>query len=130
NTQELLVQSLYVDALGRVGSVAELDGWTSRLPAGATSLTPAVAAGIEGSSEARNRLVRGWFTTFLGQPPQGGAEQPFVNALLAGMSEEQVLSQLLGGTDFFQRAQTLIGGSDANANFVQALYQLLLGRTG
>jgi streptogramin lyase len=127
---ERAVQALYIDALGRAGSIAELDGWASNLPAGATSLLPGVAAGIEGSPEARRRLVNSWYTTYLGRQAQGGEDQGFVNELLAGQTEEQVLSQILGSTEFFNRAQNLIGGSDANSNFVQALYQLLLGRTG
>lgn len=127
---ELAVQSLYIDALGRAGSVTELDGWAALLPPGATSLTPAVAAAIEGSAEARDRLVKNVYSTFLGRSAQGGEEQGFVNELLAGQTEEQVLSQILGSTEFFNRAQTLIGGSDPDANFVQALYQLVLGRIG
>jgi streptogramin lyase len=130
NAPERAVQSLYIDALGRAGSVAELDGWVSQLPAGATSLTPAVVSAIEGSFEARDRVVKGWYVTYLGRQAQGGEEQGFVNALQAGLTEEQVLSQVLGGTEFFNHAQNLIGGSDPNSNYVQALYQLLLGRTG
>jgi streptogramin lyase len=130
SAQERAVQALYVDALARAGSVAELDPWVALLPAGATSLTATVVAGIEGSPEARDRLIKGWYTTYLGRSPGSGEEQGFINELEAGMTEEQVLSQILGSTEFFNRAQALIGGSNANANFVQALYQLLLGRTG
>jgi streptogramin lyase len=130
SAQERAVQELYIDALGRAGSVAELAGWASLLPAGATSLTPAVASGIENSPEARDRLVKGWYVAYLGRPALGGEEQGFVNELLGGMSEEQVLSQILGSAEFFHRAQSLIGGGDANSNFVQGLYDLVLGRTG
>jgi streptogramin lyase len=128
--QERAVQAMYIDALGRAGSMPELDEWASLLPAGAASLTPVVASGIEGSPEARDRLAKGWYTTYLGRSAVGGEEMGWVNLLLAGQSEEQVLSGILGSTEFFNRAQSLIGGSDANSNFVQALYQLLPGRTG
>src|SRR5262249_53537443 len=128
--QERAVQALYIDALGRAGAIPELDGWVALLPAGATSLTPQVVSGIENSFEARDRLVKGWYTTYLGRSAAGGAELGFVNQLLGGATEEQVLSQILGSTEFFNHAQSLIGGSDANTNYVQALYQLLLGRTG
>src|SRR5439155_15633139 len=67
SAQERAVQALYIDALGRVGAVAELDGWVSLLPAGAISLTPTVASAIEGSPEARDRLVKGWYATYLGR---------------------------------------------------------------
>ncbi|HYV39419.1 MAG TPA: DUF4331 family protein [Gemmataceae bacterium] len=132
--QERLVQSLYVDALGRAGAAdVELDGWADQLPEGATTLTPEVTAGIEGSPEARDHLVKGWYQTYLGRQAQNGEELAWVTLLNQGQTEEQVLSQILGepgGHEFFDRAQTLIGGADANANFVQALYQLLLNRTG
>jgi hypothetical protein len=128
-----LVQSLYVDDLGRAGSLAELEVWASQLPAGAVSITPAVAAGVDGSGEARDHLVKGWYSTFLGRSAGGGEELGWVQKLVAGATEEQVLSQILGepsGHEFFNHAQGLIGGPDANTNYVQALYQLLLGRTG
>jgi streptogramin lyase len=130
SAQERTVQAQYVDALGRVGSVAELDAWVAQLPPGATSLTQIVVAGIEGSSEARDRLVKGWYSTYLGRSAGGGEEQGFVNRLEGGLTEEQVLSEILSSPEFLNRAQNLIGGSDSNTNFVQALYQLLLGRTG
>jgi hypothetical protein len=67
--------------------------------------------------------------TYLGRQAQGGEEMGFVNQLQAGQSEEQVLSQILGSTEFFNHAQTLGFSGSANAQFVQALYQLLLNRT-
>jgi hypothetical protein len=129
--EERAVQALYIDDLSRAGSVAELDGWVSQLEG--TALTPVVVSGIEGSPEARDRLVKSWYATYLGRQAQSGEESTFANQLLAGATEEQVLSQILGDPvshEFFNRAQSLIGGSDANSNYVQALYQLLLGRTG
>jgi hypothetical protein len=129
NSQELAVRALYLAALGRPGSHEELDGWVALLPPDATALSQTVAAGIEGSSEARDHLVKSWYVAFLGRPAQGGEEQGWVNALLQGQSEEQVLSQILASQEFYgQRAQTLGFGGTADQNYVRALYQLLLGR--
>ena len=52
----------------------------------------------------------------------------FVNALLQGQSEERVLSILLGSSEFYNRAETLASTGSPDGNYVEALYQLLLGR--
>src|SRR5439155_7553179 len=90
--QEQAVQALYLDALGRAGSKAELDGWVSMIPSGATSLSPAVVSAVEGSQEGRDHLVRSWYIAYLGRQADGTEEQVWVKQLQAGQSEEQVLS--------------------------------------
>jgi hypothetical protein len=124
--QQRVIQALYLDDLGRAGSVVELNAYLPLLNGPNGQL--AVARAIEGSAEGRDNLVKGWYQTFLGRAASGGEEQPHVNALLAGQSEEQVLSGILGGQEFFNRAQTLINSGSPQERFVQALYQLLLGR--
>jgi hypothetical protein len=123
--QERFVQALYLDEVGRPGSTAELDGWVGVL---GSSGQQAVASGILHSREARDHLVKGWYITFLGRQAQGGEETGFVNELVAGQTEEGVLSQILGSAEFFNRAQTLGFSGSASAQFIQALYQLLLAR--
>jgi hypothetical protein len=122
---ERFVQALYLDDLGRAGSKAELDSWLPVLGAWGQQ---AAAADIQGSFEGRDHLVKAWYQTYLGRAADGTEELGWVGALQAGRSEEQVLSHVLGSTEFYDRAQTLIGGSDANANYVQALYLVLLDR--
>jgi hypothetical protein len=128
--QERAVQALYLDALGRPGSKAELDGWANQLPTGSTSLSQAVVSGIEGSSEAQDHLVRSWYIAFLGRQPDGKEEQGWVSLLHGGSSEEQVLSGILSSAEFYARAQTLTDAGSPQERYVQALYQLLLGRAG
>jgi hypothetical protein len=125
--QERFVEAVYLDELGRTGSKAELDGWLPVLngPGGQR----AVVSSILHSAEARDHLVRGWYVTFLGRQANGGEEMGSVNALLAGQTEEMVLSRILGSQEFFTHAQTLGFSGSANAQFVQALYKLLLHRT-
>jgi subtilisin-like proprotein convertase family protein len=128
---ERYVQVLYLNALGRPGSRAELDFWAARF--GSEPQAPAqsaVAAGVEHSAEGRAHLVGSWYANYLGRPAQGGEAQGWVNLLLAGSPEEAVLSDILGSQEFFNHAQTLAPGSSANERFVQALYLLLLNRTG
>jgi hypothetical protein len=127
--QERFVQALYLDELGRAGTVAELDGWVAVLngPGG----SPAnVASDIANSLEAQDHLVKSWYLSYLGRAASNGEELGWVNMLQQGQSGEQVLSDILGGPEFFNRAQTLFSTGTPQQNYVQALYQLLLGRTG
>ncbi len=128
--QERVVQALYLDELGRVGSKAELDGWTALFGAGATQAPTFVIAAIQHSFEAQDRLVKAWYLTYLGRPALNGEENSWVNLLQTGQTEEQVLSQLLGEPEFYARAQTLVSTGTADQRYVQALFQVLLGRTG
>jgi hypothetical protein len=126
---ERFVQVLYLGALGRAGSKAELDSWVKVLhgPGGSQEV---VANAIERSAEARDHLVKTWYLTYLGRAAKGGEEQGWVNALLAGQSEEQVLSSLLGTPEFYNRAPTITGdgGKPSDQEYIKALYVVLLNR--
>jgi len=89
----------------------------------------AVEAAIANSQEALTRLVNGWYLKYLGRAAGNGEGQGWVNMLVAQVSEEAVLATFLSGVEFQQRANALVGGSDPGANYVGALYMLLLGRT-
>jgi subtilisin-like proprotein convertase family protein len=121
------VRQLYFDALGRTGVLAEWNLWTPILaqPNGRAI----VANGIERSGEARDRLVKSWYQTYLGRPALNGEEQPWVNFFLSGATEEQVLSAILGTGEYFNRTGTLLNGPPSNTTFVQALYLQVLNRT-
>ncbi|GEM_PF-702097 len=129
SAQEHFVQALYLDELGRAGARAELDGWVGVLngPGGSQTI---VAGDILRSQEARDHLVRSWYVTFLGRQADGTEELGFVNQLLQGQTEEQVLSEILGSSEFDGRAQTLSSTGTTQQRDVQALYELLLNRTG
>src|SRR5262249_37718585 len=105
---ERFVQALYLDELGRAGSKAQLDRWVTGLLNQPGGSQRAVAAGIAGSLEAQDYLVKSWYVAFLGRQAQGGEEQGWVKLLRSGQSEEQVLSQMLGdptNNEFYKRAQ-------------------------
>jgi hypothetical protein len=124
---EHFVQVLYLDVLGRAGSLPEVDSWATLVSQGWSRA--AVAASIEGSREARDHLVKTWYATYLGRQAQGGEELGWVN-LLQTSTEEQVLSDILGTQEFFNRAQTLVSSGTSTQRYAQALYQVLLGRLG
>jgi hypothetical protein len=121
------VQALYNDFLGRNGSEAELDSWVNLLP---TLHQAGVANGIIRSAEGLTHTVDGLYVQLLGRAAQGGEEQVWVKLLQNGATEEQVIAVIASGTEFASHADTLIGGGDSNTNYVKALYQLLLNRTG
>jgi hypothetical protein len=129
SAQERFVQAIYLDELGRAGAKAELDGWVGVLngPGGSQTI---VAGDILRSQEARDHLVKRWYVTFLGRQADGAEEMGFVNQLLQGGTEEQGLSEILGSAEFDNRAQTLSSTGTTQERDVQALYQLLLNRTG
>jgi hypothetical protein len=121
------IQGLYVAALGRVGSVAELDGWVAfeKLP-GQSHYSAARA--IEHSWEARTHLVRSWYVNYLARQAAGGEEQGWVQSLLRGASEDQIQAQIMASPEFAEHAHALIGSADTQANYIGALYRILFGR--
>jgi hypothetical protein len=121
------VQDLYHDFLGRDGTPSELSQWVSVLP---TLGQAGVANAISHSAEALTHAVDGFYVQFLGRPAAGGEEAGWVAMLQNGATEEQVIAGILSSSEFAARANALIGGANADANYVQALYQLLLNRTG
>jgi hypothetical protein len=131
SAQERFVQALYLAELGRAGTQAELDSWVNGVLTAPGGSQQAVAAGIAGSPEAEGHLVDSWYRAFLGRPANSAEEQGWVKPLQAGQSEEQVLSQILGdaGHEFYGRAQALGLAGTPDQNYVQALYQALLGRS-
>jgi streptogramin lyase len=122
------IQGLYQDALGRLGSPAELDGWVVNIVS--SGIGP-VVRGIERSAEAHAHLLRTWYVRFLGRttPPADSEIQGWLSAFQAGATEEQVLGALLASQEFFNFANRLISAGTPNERFVSAVYVLLLNRT-
>lgn len=130
NANQKFVQALYIRELNRQGSVAELNSWVAVLtgPGGSQAL---VANNIARSAEARNQLVTLWYKTYLGRTPTNNEQAGFVNQLVAqGKTEETVISQIVGSLEFYNRAQTLIPSGTSDQRFVQACYNVYLGRNG
>lgn len=133
NVYQRFVQAIYLDALGRAGSLQELATWTVVFQFQTLTRAQAqnvIATGIENSVEARNYLVNSWFQTYLNRAANAGEAQKYVDMLAAGTgkTEEQVLSAFLASGEFFLRAQFLIPSGTQQQRYVQALYNLMLFR--
>jgi hypothetical protein len=129
---ERFVQAVYLDELGRPGSKPELDGWAALFGGGRSQAQAqaAIASGIQHSREAQDHLVKSWYLAYLGRSAGNGEELGWVGQLSLGQTEEQVLSQILASREFFARAQGLIASGSADERYAQALYLLLMNRTG
>ncbi len=122
------IRALYVDGLGRTGTVAEWDNWVPhlRVPNGRAL----VANAIERSREARTVLVKTWYPKYLGRQAGGNEEQAMVTALTQGFTEEQVLGVVFGSPEYFNRSPLVAGfaGAATNETFLTAMYIHILGR--
>jgi hypothetical protein len=112
------IQALYHAEIGWNASPDAISYWLGVMAQGGQA---AVAQGIHDSGAARTHRVLGWYSTFFGYQPTDGGEQFWV-ALLNSFNEEQVMSAFLGSDGYFAQ----VGFS--NANFLQKLYNDLLGR--
>jgi hypothetical protein len=117
------VNKLYESVLGRPASTAEQSSWVAATQALGGAV---LASDIEHSAEARNRLVQGWYATYLGRAPAPGEDQFWVSDLVAGDTQEHALAGILGSGEYVARAAALNGGG--SAGFIQGLYGQLLGR--
>jgi hypothetical protein len=124
---EAFVQELYADFLNRSGTIAELDGWVAALPGIGRS---GVANSIIRSKEALTIVVDGFYSRYLNRTPSASEASFWVNGMInSGLTGEQVIDAFLASSEFTARANSLIGGSNADNNFVKALYSLVLNRT-
>ena len=95
------VQALYLDLLGRAGSMPELQYWVAQLSN--TSGPANIASEIAGSAEARSRLIQGWYHLFLGRAASPAEIQNRIAAPKDSQTEEQSIAGILASNEFFQR---------------------------
>jgi hypothetical protein len=79
------------------------------------------------SMQAATVLVDGLFESLLGRAP-GAEEVPWVNAVMSGMTEEQVIVDFLTSPEYYGRVGQ--GSFCPNGAWVQSLYMNLLKRQG
>src|SRR5262249_22422618 len=130
SANQALVQNLYRDFLQRTGSLDELNAWVSLLP----SIGQAgVVSGIQRSSEALGHVVDGLYVQYMGRAADSAGETGWVSFLQAGHTEEEVIAGLLGSAEFANRAgqvANICSPDIPDADFLRALYAVVLGRTG
>lgn len=118
---QLFVEGLYQDFLGRAPDPAGWAYWVGQLNAGLSRQV--IAADFARSSAALGRDVNGIFEAYLGRAADPGALSYYVPLLQNGQTLEDVESQILAGQEFWQD-----NGSNNNG-FVTALYEDVLRRS-
>jgi Domain of unknown function (DUF4214) len=118
---ELWVEQVYRDLLGREASASELALEVAQLSEGATRAE--VALQILGGSEYRGDFVTSVYQRFLGRAASSG-EVSFALAYLgSGGSDEGLEAQVLGSSEYY-----LSAGGGTIDGFLSALYAAVLGR--
>ncbi len=103
-TDELFVQGLYQDVLGRP---ADPDGLANHEEALAQGMSRTVVAlSVLLSAERETQLIDADYTGFLGRPASPPEEQIWLMALLRGDSPEGVGEGILASQEYYARAQT------------------------
>jgi hypothetical protein len=118
------VDTLYLDFLHRSGDVNNPLGagsWVTLLNQG--TLATVVANAIAHSQEALGVAVDGLYHRFLGRDSDPAGRAGFVGWLQSGATLEAVIEVMLASPEYQSH-------SNADADFVQSLYQNLLHRTG
>jgi hypothetical protein len=121
----LLLQAL-LQRQGALGGEARAEAGPALIP-GVQGQLP-ISELVKEAREALSELVRGFYRWLLGRTPADGEEQGWVNALLAGQTQEQVLGALLSTAEFYGRAAELQDGGSGDERFVQRLHLVLLQR--
>src|SRR5207253_9455104 len=89
-TNDGFLSALYQDALGRAIDASGQASFTRLLASGMTRTQ--AAAVIFSSTEYRQRLVQGYYESFLQRPADAGGLNSFVGALQAGSTDEEVIA--------------------------------------
>jgi hypothetical protein len=127
SANEQYVQTLYNEFLGRTGTIAELDGWSSYA---STAGYAAVASGILRAPESLRRIVDNFYLKFLHRAADPAGEAGWVSSLQNGTTVEQVMAGFLSSPEYFNHSYALNRLTTPDAAFIQSLYVQLLGRPG
>jgi hypothetical protein len=123
-TNNLFVETLYLDMLGRAGDLPGVQYWTGQLDAGAMSRAEVVAV-FMGSSEYTNRvppIARLYFAAFQRIPDYGGLLY-WVNVHAQGTPLATIADAFATSPEFLATY-----GALSNEAYVTLLYQNVLGR--
>ena len=120
SSNQLFVQQIYHDLLGRNADSGGLAAFTTALNEGMSR--EQVVENIESSIEFENLKVNQLYVTFLHRQADAAGQAGFVNFLAAGGTLDGVRERILGSTEFFN----LAGGT--NEAFLKALYTDVLHR--
>jgi hypothetical protein len=119
----LFVSGTFHDVLTRTSDFQGFINGLTPVDAARFALLPSFANRFLLSGEYFTDLVKGWYQKYLGRAADPGGLTGNVNALIAGMTDEQVIANLVASTEYFNKN----GGT--NALFVAAAFRDILGRT-
>ncbi|WP_416423040.1 DUF4214 domain-containing protein [Pseudomonas sp. App30] len=126
NDQEAAALRLYEGLLGRDADAAGAQHWTAEADAG-TSLTDIANAFLssgEFSNNANDAFVESLYTNLLGREADTAGEAKWLADLANGASRTDVINSIAGSAE-----GQAASASSANADYVEALYSSVLGRT-
>ena len=118
---QLFINQLYHDLLGREVDAGGLSYWDAQLAAGLPRSQ--VAIEIERTMEYAQRTVASLYTRYLHRAGDAGGVNYFAQLMLQGVTIEQIAAVLIGSDEFFT-----VQGGGTNNGFLNALYQDALGR--
>ena len=113
------VEALYRSILNRDADASGLASWTSQLNSGKLTRLQ-VVQGIRQSPEHFTQEVTDFYMTILGRAPDSQGLQGWVQDLQSGLPEEQIAFDFLDSPEYL---------SKGDKNFVDQMYQSILGRT-
>jgi len=98
-TNQLWVEAMYSQVLGRTGSAAEVQFWVARAASTPRAL---IAKQFVTSDEYRLHVVASWYQNYLTRAPEAGGAQYWLNKLKTGLKAEVIQSSILVSTEFQQ----------------------------
>ena len=118
---QLFINQLYHDLLGREVDAGGLTYWDAQLAAGLPRSVMALE--LEQSLEYAQRTVASLYNRYLHRAGDAGGVNYFAQLMLQGVTVEQIAAVLIGSDEFFT-----VQGGGTNNGFLNALYQDALGR--
>ncbi|MGH1571900.1 DUF4214 domain-containing protein [Methylobacterium sp. P31] len=131
------VARLYYAELGRAPDAAGLQAWTSAIESGGTSLQD-VAQGMLHSPEyashtgilSDSALVEGLYQIALGRQADAAGLQAWTEALDSHAETRLDVVEVVVNSPEFQTHLSQLGDGHSNSEYVEALYEHVLGRQG
>lgn len=118
---QLFINQLYHDLLGREVDAGGLTYWDAQLAAGLPR--GVMALQIEQTLEYAQRTVSSVYSRYLHRAADPGGLSFFSQLFLQGVTVEQMSAMLAGSTEFYT-----VQGGGTNDGFLNALYEDALGR--
>jgi hypothetical protein len=112
--------SVYSDLLGRSSDATGLAFWSGQLDQGVARTV--LINLIDHSAEYFGTIIKPAYETFLGRQADASGIQYWTDAMIDGLTDEQLEAGFIGSPEFYTHS----GGTDLG--WVDAMYESLLGR--